>query len=111
MKRKLFVPALPQAADKTGSRRKFLKAATGAAAAGATLGFPMIAKSQAPIVWRFQSTWPAKDIFHEYAQDYARRVNEMASGKLRLDVLPAGAVVGAFGMQDAVSSGVLDGGH
>ena len=71
----------------------------------------MIAKSQTPIVWRFQSTWPAKDIFHEYAQDYARRVNEMASGRLRLDVLPAGAVVGAFEMQDAVSTGVLDGGH
>ncbi|HTP99523.1 MAG TPA: TRAP transporter substrate-binding protein [Casimicrobiaceae bacterium] len=99
------------AAHRQGTRRKFLKAATGAAAGSATLGFPMIAKSQAPIVWRFQSTWPAKDIFHEYAQDYARRVNEMASGKLRLDVLPAGAVVGAFGMQDAVSSGVLDGGH
>jgi TRAP-type mannitol/chloroaromatic compound transport system substrate-binding protein len=111
MKRKPHVPALPEGRTETGSRRKFLKAATGAAAAGATLGFPMIAKSQAPIVWRFQSTWPAKDIFHEYAQDYARRVSEMASGKLRLDVLPAGAVVGAFGMQDAVSSGVLDGGH
>ncbi len=26
-------------------------------------------------------------------------------------MLPAGAVVGAFGMQDAVSTGVLDGGH
>ena len=104
------VPALPETRKK-GSRRKFLKAATGAAAGTAALGFPMIAKSQAPITWRFQSTWPAKDIFHEYAQDYARRVNEMASGKLKLDVLPAGAVVAAFGMQDAVSTGVLDGGH
>ncbi len=104
------VPALPETRKK-GSRRKFLKAATGAAAGTAALGFPMIAKSQAPIVWRFQSTWPAKDIFHEYAQDYARRVNEMAGGRLRLDVLPAGAVVAAFGMQDAVSTGILDGGH
>ncbi len=98
-------------ANKTRTRRKFLKAATGVAASGAALGFPTIAKSQAPTVWRFQSTWPAKDIFHEYAQDYARRVNEMANGRLRLDVLPAGAVVGALQMQDAVSSGVLDGGH
>ena len=93
------------------TRRKFLKAATGAAAGTAALGFPMIAKSQTPIVWRFQSTWPAKDIFHEYAQDYARRVNEMSGNRFKLDVLPAGAVVGAFGMQDAVSTGVLDGGH
>ena len=60
---------------------------------------------------RFQSTWPAKDIFHEYAQDYARRVNEMAEGRLKLELLPAGAVVGALQMQDAVNSGALDGGH
>ena len=111
MTRKSLVSAKAKSRTSAGSRRKFLKAATGTAAATATLGFPMIAKSQTPIVWRFQSTWPAKDIFHEYAQDYARRVNEMASGKLRLDVLPAGAVVAAFGMQDAVSTGVLDGGH
>jgi TRAP-type mannitol/chloroaromatic compound transport system substrate-binding protein len=111
MTRKSLAPAKAGSRTSAGSRRKFLKAATGVAAGGAALGFPMIAKSQAPIVWRFQSTWPAKDIFHEYAQDYARRVNEMGGGRLRLDVLPAGAVVGAFGMQDAVSSGVLDGGH
>jgi TRAP-type mannitol/chloroaromatic compound transport system substrate-binding protein len=111
MIRKSMAPAKADRRAPAGTRRKFLKAATGAAAGGAALALPMIAKSQAPIVWRFQSTWPAKDIFHEYAQDYARRVNEMASGRLRLEVLPAGAVVGAFGMQDAVSTGVLDGGH
>ncbi len=111
MSRKLPVLAKAESTAAPRSRRKFLKAATGVAAGTATLGFPMIAKSQAPIVWRFQSTWPAKDIFHEYAQDYARRVNEMSGNRMRLDVLPAGAVVGAFGMQDAVSTGVLDGGH
>lgn len=93
------------------ARRKFLTGAAAATAGAATLGFPMIAKAQSPIVLRFQSTWPAKDIFHEYAQDYVRRVNEMAEGRLRLDLLPAGAVVGALQMQDAVNSGALDGGH
>jgi len=91
------------------SRRVFLGGAAGAGAV--TLGFPMIATAQSPIVLRFQSTWPAKDIFHEYASDYVRRVNEMAAGRLRLDLLPAGAVVGALQMQDAVNSGALDGGH
>jgi TRAP-type mannitol/chloroaromatic compound transport system substrate-binding protein len=91
-------------------RRRFLTAASGTLAA-AGLGFPAIATSQTQITWRFQSTWPAKDIFHEYALDYARRVNEMSGNRFKLDVLPAGAVVGAFGMQDAVSTGVLDGGH
>src|SRR6188508_2426344 len=92
------------------SRRKFL---TGAAAAGGTaaLGFPMIAKAQGPISMRWQSTWPSKDIFHEYALDFAKKVNDMTGGDLKIEVLPAGAVVPAFQLLDAVSKGVLDGGH
>jgi TRAP-type mannitol/chloroaromatic compound transport system substrate-binding protein len=100
-------PKKPEAA----SRRKFLAGAA-AATAGATLGFPMIAKAQTgPITMRWQSTWPTKDIFHEYAQDYARIVNDMTGGDLRIEVLPAGAVVPAFGLLEAVSKGTLDGGH
>ncbi len=90
------------------TRRKFLAGAAGASA----LAFPMIAKGQAgPISMRFQSTWPSKDIFHEYALDFAKCVNDMSGGDLKIDVLPAGAVVPAFGLLDAVSKGTLDGGH
>src|SRR6187455_2732956 len=97
---------------KAGARRRFLKAATATAATAGTLGFPMIAKGQAgPISMRFQSTWPTKDIFHEYALDYAKTVNDMTGGDLKIEVLPAGAVVPAFGLLDAVSKGTLDGGH
>ena len=72
----------------------------------------MIAKGQAgPISMRWQSTWPAKDIFHEFALDYAKKVNDMTGGDLKIEVLPAGAVVPAFGLLDAVSKGTLDGGH
>ena len=60
---------------------------------------------------RWQSTWPAKDIFHEYALDFAKKVNDMTGGDLKIEVLPAGAVVPAFGLLDAVSKGTLDGGH
>jgi TRAP-type mannitol/chloroaromatic compound transport system substrate-binding protein len=112
MTRKLSVPVLTKARGETGSRRKFLKAATGVAAAGAALGFPMISRGQAtPISMRFQSTWPTKDIFHEYALDYAKIVNDMTGGELKIEVLPAGSVVPAFGLLDAVSKGTLDGGH
>jgi TRAP-type mannitol/chloroaromatic compound transport system substrate-binding protein len=94
------------------SRRDFLKkAAVGAAAAGAAAALPTIHVAQAPIVWRWQSTWPTKDIFHEYALDYAKKVNEMSGGRLKIEVLPAGAVVKAFDLLDAVSKGTLDGGH
>jgi TRAP-type mannitol/chloroaromatic compound transport system substrate-binding protein len=60
---------------------------------------------------RFQSTWPTKDIFHEFALDFAKKVNEMSGGRLKIEVLPAGAVVKAFDLMDAVSKGTLDGGH
>jgi TRAP-type mannitol/chloroaromatic compound transport system substrate-binding protein len=111
MKRKSIAPVSLEPVVAPRSRRNFLQAATGAAA-GATLGFPMLAKGQAgPINMRFQSTWPSKDIFHEYAQDYAKKVNDMTGGDLKIEVLPAGSVVPAFGLLEAVSKGTLDGGH
>ncbi len=100
-----------QQATPAASRRKFLKGASAAATGAAALGFPMIAKAQGPITMRWQSTWPTKDIFHEYALDFAKKVNDMTGGDLRIEVLPAGAVVPAFGLLDAVSKGTLDGGH
>jgi TRAP-type mannitol/chloroaromatic compound transport system substrate-binding protein len=88
------------------SRRGFLGAAAAVAAA------PVVAHAQqAPISFRFQSTWPTKDIFHEYAVDFAKRASEMSGGRLKIDVLPAGAVVKAFDLLDAVHKGTLDGGH
>ena len=91
------------------SRRKFMGGA--AAASAGTLAFPMVAKAQGPITMRWQSTWPSKDIFHEYALDFAKKVNDMTGGDLKIEVLPAGAVVPAFNLLDAVSKGTLDGGH
>jgi TRAP-type mannitol/chloroaromatic compound transport system substrate-binding protein len=93
------------------SRRNFLTAAAAVTAGAATLGFPSVLKAQGPIKMRWQSTWPTKDIFHEYALDFAKTVNDMTGGELVIEVLPAGAVVPAFGLIDAVSKGVLDGGH
>src|SRR5438874_2602110 len=92
-------------------RRSFLKGAAMAAAGAVALGFPTVVKAQGPITMRWQSTWPQKDIFHEYALDFAKKVNDMTGGDLKIDVLPAGAVVPAFGLLDAVSKGTLDGGH
>src|SRR5215218_9654824 len=95
--------------DQQASRRRFLTAA--AAGAAATVAAPAALAQTGPISMRWQSTWPSKDIFHEYALDYAKKVNDMTGGDLKIEVLPAGAVVPAFGLLDAVSKGVLDGGH
>ena len=91
-------------------RRRFIKgAAAGAVGAGAA-AFPMVSTAQT-VSFRFQSTWPAKDIFHEFANDLAKKVNDMAGSRLKIEVLPAGAVVPAFQLLDAVAKGTLDGGH
>ncbi|MCD6666104.1 TRAP transporter substrate-binding protein [Hydrogenophaga bisanensis] len=89
------------------SRRNMIK---GAAVAAGAMSVPMVATAQTTTL-RFQSTWPAKDIFHEYANDFAKKVNDMASGRLKIEVLPSGAVVPAFQLLEAVSKGTLDGGH
>jgi TRAP-type mannitol/chloroaromatic compound transport system substrate-binding protein len=91
-------------------RRQFLKNTAVGATGAAALAAPMISTAQ-PVTFRFQSTWPAKDIFHEYANDFAKKVNDMAGGRLKIEVLPSGSVVPAFQLLDAVNKGTLDGGH
>ena len=106
LKSKSGSPARPSA-----SRRRFLTGTVTAATGAAIAGFPMIAAAQAPISLRWQGAWSAKDIFHEYALDYAKKVNEMSGGRLRIEVLPAGAVVKPADLLDAVHKGTLDGCH
>ncbi len=56
--------------SKSTSRRKFL---AGAALAGAAaVAMPQVSRAQT-VTWKFQSTWPTKDIFHEDAVDYAKK--------------------------------------
>jgi TRAP-type mannitol/chloroaromatic compound transport system substrate-binding protein len=93
--------------NKPNRRRSLLK---GAAVAAGAMSAPMVSMAQTTS-FRFQSTWPSKDIFHEYAQDFAKKVNDMAGGRLKIEVLPAGSVVPAFQLLDAVAKGTLDGGH
>ena len=93
--------------SKSPRRRNLLK---GAAVAAGAMSAPMVSMAQTTSL-RFQSTWPAKDIFHEYAQDFAKKVNDMAGGRLKIEVLPSGAVVPAFQLLEAVNKGTLDGGH
>ena len=92
-------------------RRRFLKSAATATIATGAMAAPALSRAQAVTSMRFQSTWPSKDIFHEMALDFAKKVNDMTGGELKIEVLPAGSVVPAFGLFEAVSKGTLDGGH
>ncbi|TXH56887.1 MAG: twin-arginine translocation signal domain-containing protein, partial [Burkholderiaceae bacterium] len=91
-------------------RRRFLKSAATTTVAAGAMAAPMVSNAQTTSL-RFQSTWPAKDIFHEYANDFAKKVNDMAGSRLKIEVLPSGAVVPAFQLLEAVAKGTLDGGH
>ncbi len=93
------------------SRRKFLKTAglVGAAAA-TTIAMPQVSRAQTTTL-KMQTSWPATDIFTEMAQQYVTRVNEMAGGRLRIELLNAGAVVHAFQVLDGVHGGQIDAAH
>ncbi|MDP2297258.1 MAG: TRAP transporter substrate-binding protein [Pseudolabrys sp.] len=90
------------------TRRKFLG---GAAVAGvATLAMPQVSRAQT-VTLKMQTSWPASDIFTEMAAQYVERVNSMAGGRLKIDLLNAGAVVHAFQVLDGVHGGQIDMAH
>ncbi|MAM24982.1 MAG: C4-dicarboxylate ABC transporter [Rhodobacteraceae bacterium] len=94
------------------NRRSFLakSALGGGAAAGSMLAAPAVL-AQAPIVIKMQTSWNDANIWQDFARDYATRVEEMSGGRLKVDVLPAGAVVAAFQVLDAVNDGLIDAAH
>jgi TRAP-type mannitol/chloroaromatic compound transport system substrate-binding protein len=96
-----------------GARRKFLKGSLAAAAGAGTaiLGAPAVVTAAAPIVMKMQTSWPSSDIWMDFARQYTDRVERMSGGRLKVDLLPAGAVVKAFQVMDAVNDGVLDAAH
>jgi TRAP-type mannitol/chloroaromatic compound transport system substrate-binding protein len=94
------------------SRRSFLRkgAMAGGVAAGSALAAPAVL-AQAPIVMKMQTSWPASDIWMDFARQYTDRVEQMSGGRLKVDLLPAGAVVAAFQVLDAVNDGLIDAAH
>ena len=98
--------------NNTINRRSFLtkSAVAGGAAAGSMLAAPAVL-AQAPLVIKMQTSWNDANIWQDFARDYATRVEEMSGGRVKVDVLPAGAVVAAFQVLDAVNDGLIDAAH
>jgi TRAP-type mannitol/chloroaromatic compound transport system substrate-binding protein len=90
------------------ARRKFL---TGAALTGAaTIAFPQVSRAQT-VTLKMQGSWGKADVFNEMAEDYVKRVNDMAGGRLRIDYLVGGSVVHPFQVFDGVHGGQIDAAH
>ncbi|MGQ7845423.1 TRAP transporter substrate-binding protein [Granulosicoccus sp. 3-233] len=98
--------------EEGATRRSFLKkgAAVGTVAAAGTFAAPAVI-GQAPLVVKMQTSWPASDIWMDFARQYTERVEAMSGGRLKVDLLPAGAVVAAFQVIDACNDGIIDAAH
>ena len=95
------------------SRRSFIRRSgviAGGAAASTLVAAPAVL-AQAPLTLKMQTSWPSSDVWQTMAQHYVDRVEAMSGGRIKIDLLPAGAVVGAFQVMDGVSDGVIDIAH
>lgn len=75
------------------------------------LTLPAALAQSSKIVWKVQTTWPSGITLFQHARDIGVRVKEMTGGRFEWEVLPAGSVVGAFEVLDAVQRGVVDAAH
>jgi TRAP-type mannitol/chloroaromatic compound transport system substrate-binding protein len=62
------------------------------------------------IKWRIQTAVPAASMYMDIIKSFGANVDAMSGGRLKTEVLPVGAVVGFFEVQDAVDKGVVEGG-
>lgn len=92
-------------------RRRFLVKAGGvlaAAGATATVAVPNVI-AQPKFQWRMATSWtPALDVLQGNAQRFAKIVDEMSGGRLKIQVYAAGELIPAFGVFDACSQGTLE---
>jgi TRAP-type mannitol/chloroaromatic compound transport system substrate-binding protein len=72
-----------------------------------------VGRAQAPrtFAWKMQSTWTAGDFHHVNPTGLVQKIEEMSGGRLKIELLSAGAIVPPFEVLDAVNRGILDAGH
>lgn len=88
-------------------RRNFLKGA-GLGAAASSVYSPHVLASNRRFRLEMVTSWPsALENLYGTAEYFARRIEEMTDGDMRVRTYPAGAQVGAFEVYDAVSSGAF----
>ena len=73
------------------------------------LGVP--ASAQETKVLKMQATWPASLTLYENFTYFADRVQKLSGNRLKIEAMPAGAVVPAFEVLDATHKKVIDGAH
>jgi TRAP-type mannitol/chloroaromatic compound transport system substrate-binding protein len=59
---------------------------------------------------KIQTAVPSSSIYFKLIERMGARVDAMSAGRLKIEVLPAGAVVGVFEILDAVNNNIVNGG-
>ena len=85
--------------------------AGGALGASLALAPHSVFAQQQTVTLKMQATWPASLTFYDNFLMWADRTLRISGGSIRVETLPAGQVVPALEVLDAVSKKVLDGGH
>lgn len=88
------------------TRRVALLAGAVALAAAGT-----VAQAQQVTRLKIQTAVPTASIYFDLMKRFGDRVEKMSGGRLKMEILPDGAVVNAFEILDAVDKGVVDGGY
>ena len=61
--------------------------------------------------WKVQTAWPPSDPAYDAAKILVGMIDRMSGGRVKMELLPAGAIVPPFEIQEAVHKGVIDAGH
>ncbi len=64
-----------------------------------------------PVRMRIQTAVPSASIYFELLKRMADRIDRMSAGRVKMEILPDGAIVPAFEILDAVDKGVVEGGY
>ena len=69
--------------------------------------------AQAPqqLKMRIQTAVPSASIYFELMKRFGGHIDKMSAGRLKVEILPDGAVVPAFEILDAVDKGIVEGGY
>ncbi|MCE8035265.1 MAG: TRAP transporter substrate-binding protein [Halomonas sp.] len=93
-------------------RRRFLKTAGLGAAGVVAAPFVSTAKAQETITWDMVTSWPTNfPALGTGANDFAKRIEQLSNGRMRIRVHGAGELVPPLEVFDAVAAGTAEMGH
>lgn len=82
------------------------------AAAGTAMTSPAVAQSQPALKWRMVTSYPKSlDTLDGGCRLVAKIVSDLTDGQFQIEVFPAGEIVPALGVVDAVQNGTVEMGH